>query len=64
MGHPLLTPPPPSGDPEAVARGERVMRQLAAQGIAPEALDDELGEADTAAALAWLRGAGPCPSID
>lgn len=55
---------PPDNSPEAaLARGELVSRQLAAQGIPAEALDDELGAEDTAAALAWLRGEGPCPSI-
>lgn len=54
---------PPDNSPEAaLARGELVRRQLAAQGIPAETLDEELCAEDTAAALAWLRGEGPCPS--
>lgn len=54
---------PPDNSPDAaLARGELVARQLAAQGIPADAIDQELGAEDTAAALAWLRGEGPCPS--
>lgn len=61
---PKLPPTPPDNSPAAaLERGERVQRQLAAQSIPVEALSDELDPEATAAALAWMRGEGPCPSI-
>lgn len=43
--------------------GARVLRQLEQQGIPVESLNEELDEATTAEALAWLRGEGLCASI-
>lgn len=52
-------------DPAAAeALGARVLRQLEQQGIPVESLNEELDAEATAQALAWLRGEGPCPSID
>lgn len=61
---PKLPPITPDNSPEAAAeRGARVLRQLAAQGIPVESLDEQLTPEQQAAALAWMRGEGPCPSI-
>lgn len=52
-------------DPSSTgALGARVLRQLEQQGIPVESLNEELDAETTAEALAWLRGEGPCPSID
>ena len=61
---PKLPPEHPDNSPLAtIERGARVQRQLAAQGIPIESLDEELDAETAAAAMAWMRGEGPCPSI-
>lgn len=60
MGEPAETIDPAAAE----ALGARGLRQLEQQGIPVESLDEALDAEATAQALAWLRGEGPCPSID
>lgn len=53
----------PDNSAEAArARGDALLHELARLNVDPATLAAELGAEDTAAALAWLRGEGPCPS--
>jgi hypothetical protein len=51
-------------DDGAAARGEALHQELGRLGVAPESLQRELDPDTAAKVLAWMRGEGPCPSID